>query len=208
MTEIEQGSAEWFNLRCGKVTASQVARCTMGATQATIKKYKAELCKEILTNTPMEMFQSDWMERGKVVEPQAVAAYEFMTGQDCHTVSFVQHPFIERAGASPDRLVGKKGIVEFKCPSTSVHMDFILGRPMPKNYRKQCFWQLACCPDRDWVDFASFDPDLPPRLQLHKERIERDHVAKEIHVMEEEVEDFIKQVERQIEVIEEVMARQ
>ena len=206
--EIEQGSPEWRAIRAGKVTASSVYRCTMGSTPATQKKFLAELCKERLTGIPTDHFQNEYMARGNIVEPDAVAAYEFKRGVDCHTLGWAPHPSIKQAGASPDRLVGDKGLAEIKCPSTSVHMDFILGKPIPKNYRKQVHWQLACLPDREWCDFVSFDPDLPPRMQIYVERITRDHVAREIHVMEEEVEEFLKQVDRQIHVLEEVMARQ
>jgi hypothetical protein len=85
----------------------------------------------------------------------------------------VIHPTIERAGASPDGLVGDSGLVEIKCPKVATHLAYLIAGVVPAGYKNQMMWQMACT-GRDWVDFVSFRPDLPENLQLFVVRYKRD----------------------------------
>lgn len=96
------------------------------------------------------------------------------------------------AGASPDGLVGEDGMLEIKCPTTATHIETLLAGEMPEKHRYQLLWQLACCPERKWNDFVSFDPRLPEDMQLFIQRLERDD--KEIKHVENEVEQFLHEV--------------
>jgi hypothetical protein len=83
---VEQGTAEWHALRCGKVTASRVAdiiRKTKSGTSATRERYMGELIAERLTgNADTSGFKSADMERGNIVEADAASAFEFFRGRD------------------------------------------------------------------------------------------------------------------------------
>jgi hypothetical protein len=67
-------------------------------------------------------------------------------------------------------------------------------------YIQQMFWQMACCPERQWCDFLSFDPRIEkPELikgQLFVKRIVRDD--KKIKEMEKDVVEFLKEVNREV----------
>lgn len=178
MEMIEQGSPEWHALRLGKVTASRVAdvvartKSGWGASRA---NYMAELIVERMTNVHTEGFKSAEMLWGNQVEPDARAAYEFLTDATVELASFVDHPTIVNSGASPDGLVvGQPGLVEFKCPNTATHIETLLGRAVPARYVTQTMWQLACCKEREWCDYVSFDPRMPEHLQMFVMRIHRD----------------------------------
>lgn len=171
-----QGSDEWYAARLGKVTSSRIAdmmartKTGWGASRA---NYMAELVAERLTGNRTETYESPAMRRGKEMEADAAAAYAFLKDADLSPIGFVDHPMISWAGASPDRLVGKRGLLEIKVPNTATHLDTLLGAAIDGTYLKQMQWQMACT-GRDWCDWVSFDPRLPARMQLFVQRVKRD----------------------------------
>ena len=169
-----QGSPEWLAERAGKVTASMVSAVLMKPETAGYRDYQAQLVAEILTGKPQGSdYTNAAMQFGTETEPLARSAYEAETGFSVDEVGFCQHPTIERAGASPDGLVGKNGLVEIKCPKVATHLAYLIADVVPAAYKNQMMWQMACT-GRDWCDFASFRPDLPEHLQLFIIRYKRD----------------------------------
>ena len=191
---IEQGSADWFALRCGKVTASRVADIvakTKTGPAASRANYLAQLVAERLTGNVAESYSNDAMKWGTEKEPEARAAYEFFERSVVMPVGFVQHPSIEMSGASPDGLIGDVGLVEIKCPNTATHIETLLGRAVPGKYVTQIQWQLACT-GRAWCDFVSFDPRMPEDMKLFTKRVARDD--KVIAELEDAVRLFLAEV--------------
>ena len=181
-----QGTQDWFDVRNGKVTASRIKdvmnwlKPTKAELEAGIKRegqkrvdYKTELIAEILTGSAQEHFVSEAMLWGQQQEALAATNYELASDEDVSPVGFVYHPSIERAGASPDRLVGKDGLLEVKCPNTTTHIEWILAGVVPEEHRRQMYFQLRCC-EREWCDFLSFDSRLPKRYQMFKRRLYAD----------------------------------
>lgn len=196
---IVQGTEEWRALRVGKVTASRVAdvvRRTKSGYSTSRKNYSAFLLCERLTGRPTETFKSAEMNWGTEKEPDARAAYEFMRDVTVDQVAFVDHPSIRMSGASPDGLVGEDGLIEIKCPNTATHLDSLLYGGVDEDYVIQMQWQMACT-GRQWCDYVSFDPRLPPHLQLFIKRIPRDQ--KLIIALENEVMSFQRELESLIE---------
>lgn len=196
--ESLQGTPEWYAERLGNLTASRMADAT--ATTKTgwgASRYNlmAELIVERLTGQPYGGYQNEFMQRGKEIEPQARAAYEFVTGKPVKLVGYIPHPTIPRSGASPDGLVGEDGLVEFKSPNTRTHIETLLGENIKGVYMKQMQWQMACT-GRKWCDFVSFDPRLPAEMQLVIERVERDD--KMIAELEEEAREFLRELDEKI----------
>jgi len=199
MSDIEQGTDEWFAIRCGKVTASRVAdviATTKTGYSASRANYEAQLICEILTGKPAESFSNAAMQWGTETEPLARAQYELKTGEMVNQVGFVVHPMIEQAGASPDGLVGSEGLIEIKCPNTSTHLDTLLAQKVSSKYITQMTWQMVCT-GRKWCDFVSYDPRLPENLQLFVQRIELDEdYAKKL---QNEVVMFLVEVNEKVE---------
>ena len=198
MSEIIQGTPEWFAARLGKVTASRVAdviaktKTGWGASRA---NYAAELIAERLTGTAAEGFRSAAMDWGTEKEPEARASYEFRHDADVVQVGFAQHPTIEMSGASPDGLVGADGLVEIKCPQTATHLDTLLGNPIPAKYLTQMQWQMAST-GRLWCDWVSFDPRLPEAMRLFVQRVKRDDEL--IGALEKQVREFLAEVDAKV----------
>ena len=175
IVDCEQGSPEWFEARLGKVSASRMADMTAmtksghGASRA---NYMAELVAERLTGKTAERFTSTAMEWGSEHEAEARALYGFMNNTRVELVGVALHDTIANACASPDGLVGDDGLVEIKCPNTATHIATLLGAEIPGKYLKQMQWQMACT-GRKWCDFVSYDPRMPPEMQLHIRRVPR-----------------------------------
>jgi len=195
---MEQRTDEWFSARIGKVTASRVADVvakTKSGYSASRDNYMAQLVCERLTGKPSESFSNAAMQWGTETEPLARAAYEAKMDVLVDEVGFIDHPSIVNSGASPDGLVGADGLIEIKCPNTATHIDTLLSQTVPKKYADQIFWQMACT-NRDWCDFVSYDPRLPPDLQLFIKRIPRDD--KYIQLLEAEVIEFLTETAHKV----------
>lgn len=196
--DIIQGSAEWHDLRRGKVTASRISDIiakTKSGPSALRANYMAELIAERLTGDTAPGFVSPAMQWGTDNEPDARTAYEFRTDAEVVQVGFITHPILHDSGASPDGLVGDDGLVEIKCPNTATHIETLIGQSVPSKYIPQMQWQMACT-GRKYCDFVSFDPRLPESMRLVVMRVDRDD--KLIASLEKDVADFLAEVETKV----------
>ena len=190
--DILQGSKEWHELRLGKITASRITDVLASPDSITRNKYKNELIRQRMTGVIVESYSNIHMERGIALEPLARASYEVLYKTMVNQVAFVGHPTIEMAGASPDGLVGDKGLIEIKCPTPDNHIENLINDVAPKKYYGQMQWQMACL-KKDWCDFISFDPDTHEHLKLFVKRVLRDDIW--IKKAEQAVIAFDKEVE-------------
>ncbi len=192
---IEQRSEDWFAARLGKVTASKVkdvmAKGRGGAPSATRQNYMMQLLCERLTGKREEGFTSAAMQRGTDLEPFARSAYEVDKAVMTVETGLILHPRIDGFGASPDGLVGDRGMLEIKCPNTATHIDTLLGAELAQKYFLQMQWQMACT-GRQWCDFVSYDPRLPETMRLFVDRVRRDDIA--IQAIEKDVTDFLTEL--------------
>jgi hypothetical protein len=204
LIDCAQGSREWFQSRAGRVTASEVAKTVSflkrgdkkGEETQARSDYKAQIITEILTGEPvMDGYLSRFMEWGTSNEDGARTAYEVERSVLTDRVGFAIHPTIERAGSSPDGLLGDDGMIEIKCPKTETHLRYILADVVPEDYKPQMYWNMVCC-ERAWADFVSFDPRLPDVLQLFIKRLPRDE--QKIVELEAGVRVFLAEVDQTI----------
>jgi len=197
IVDCEQGTPEWLAARAGKVTASMVSAVLMKPETAGFRDYQAQIVAEILTGKPQGSdYSNAAMQFGTETEPLARSAYEVHTGFAVDQVGMVIHPTIDRAGASPDGLLGHSGLVEIKCPKVSTHLGYLIAGVVPTGYKNQMMWQMACT-GRAWCDFVSFRPDLPENLQLFVMPLHRDEAK--IAEMETAVIAFLAGVDQMIE---------
>ena len=200
--EVQQRTDAWHQLRVGKVTASRVADIiakTKSGPSASRENYLAQLVCERMTGKPAESYSNAAMSWGTEQEEFARAAYEARMNILVTEVGFIDHPWITMSGASPDGLANE-GMVEIKCPNTATHIQTLLDRKVPEKYITQMMWQMACT-ERDWCDFVSFDPRMPAGHEYFCSRLKRDD--KGIADMEAEVADFLEELSKQIETLNE-----
>ena len=191
---MEQRTEAWHLARCGKVTGSRIADVvarTKSGYAASRENLKATLIVERLTQKPSDTFTNAAMEWGTQQEPIARAAYAARTGQLVDEVGFINHPTIEWAGASPDGVIGNV-LVEFKCPNTATHLEYVLSKQIPQKYVYQMQFQMAVT-GAESCDFVSFDPRLPERYQMLILPVKRDNTL--ILMLEDETRKFLMELE-------------
>jgi hypothetical protein len=150
-----------------------MATLKRGGEAASRRDYRAELIAERLTGGAEDHYVSKEMKFGTEQEPFARTAYEIVTENIVDQVGFIFHPRLDFAGASPDGLIGEDGGLELKCPKTTTHLAYMIAGTVPKEYQDQMLWNMACA-EREWWDFASYDPRMPEKLRIFIVRMPRD----------------------------------
>ena len=177
MQIVEQRSQEWFNLRKGKITSSEVHKI-MGKSDLsdTARTYLLERVAELFgaTSVTAGNAATDW---GTKWEPTAVAYYSELKNTPVETASFIEAG--DYYGGSPDGLVQPNGIIEVKCPHNSVNHfkhgliksdeDFKKKKP---DYYYQCISNMICA-NAEWCDFISFDPRVDSEYTMFIYRLHR-----------------------------------
>jgi len=176
--DAQQGTDEWLMARLGCPSGSGFSKLiTSSGKESTSRAgYVNGLIAEKVTGQIPEGFDNYWMARGRELEPDAKAFFEFERGCTIQDVGFCKHDDYE-CGVSPDGLLEDGGL-EIKCPADATHVKYFRAGVLPSEYKAQvqgCLWITK----RKWWDFLSYHPSLPPLLI----RVERD-------------EDFIKELER------------
>jgi putative phage-type endonuclease len=198
---LEQRSAQWFAIRCGRVTASRIADLmakTKSGYSTSRANYRAQLVVERLTGVVEQSYCNAAMQHGIDTEAEAREAYQQHMLCTVEEVAFVAHPRIDMAGASPDGLVGDDGMVEIKCPNTATHIETLLGGTVADKYLKQVQFQMACT-GRAWNDFVSYDPRLPETMRLFVQRVPRDEAM--IAEIEAEIVSFLAEVDATVDAL-------
>lgn len=168
---VTQGSPEWHTLRAGIPTASCFDKILTpgGEPSKQAEAYLYKLVAERLIGRPIDTFNGGWMDRGTAFEAEAVAYYEAQRDMDTERIGFVTND-ASTVGASPDRFVGDRGLLEVKVPAPHTHVGYLLSRKVEKDHRVQVQGQLWVA-EREWCDVLAYSPDgLPPIII----RVERD----------------------------------
>ena len=188
--DCEQGSEEWLAARLGIPTATgfeNIVTAT-GKKSASYIKYMAELIEESILGGG-DTFKSGFMERGNQLEPQAHAAYEFLTGNDVIQVGGVYLNENRDVMVSPDGLIPslQKGL-EIKCPKMSTHIRYLLEGGVPTEYVIQVQANLWVTGYDTW-DFVSYCPEYQKQT-LYLFTAERDE--KLMKAFDEHIPQFVK----------------
>lgn len=145
----QQRSQHWYELRGGKFTASEIHKLLgvkgLGLTGET---YCFEKATEIVFGIDEEeSFTSFDMKRGITLEPLAFRKFKELKQLDFIDVKESYFfPFGEDAGASPDGVVGKDGILEIKCPRSNKFFRLVADgeKAIDKEYIAQMQMQMLC----------------------------------------------------------------
>ena len=169
--DVVQGEKEWFDLRCGVVTASKfstvMAKGRGSYPSKTRQTYMLELAGEIVTGTVQESYGNAHMARGNQMEPEARELYEMASGNGVKEVGFIKS--LDTIGYSPDGMIGDDGLLEIKTKLPHLQIALLLSDKFPSEHRHQCqggMWVSG----REWIDFVSYWPGLP----LFVKRVHRD----------------------------------
>lgn len=165
---VEQGSPEWFEARRGIPSASKfgtiMASGKDGGESITRLEYLRRLAGEVITGRlAEETFRSSAMERGKEMEPEAVAHYEKRRSVEVQRVGLgINFSGLKKCCASPDGLVGFDGGLETKTMRPDKMIPLLeRGATLQPEHRAQVFGNMLVF-ERDWWDFKIFYPGMPP----------------------------------------------
>lgn len=161
IVDCDQNSDAWLKARMGRPTASQfgtvMAKGKGGGESVTRRKYLYQLAAEIVSGEPSEGFSNAHMQRGHEMEPDARNAYAFLKDAEPKLVGFVHNDI---AGASPDSLVGDKGLLEIKTKLPALLVECIMSGDFPSEHKAQCQGALWVA-EREWIDLTVYWPKLP-----------------------------------------------
>ncbi len=139
---MQQRSPEWFAERAKRLTGSDWA-AALG-----LNPYCSRQKLWRLKTGLEQVTFNHHMERGVEYEADLVFEYEVATGHVVDEVGLVVHPAHDWLAASPDGLVGDRGLLEGKCPA-------VLKDELSAAHFVQCQAQLECA-DRDWCDYVQW----------------------------------------------------
>lgn len=154
--EIEQGTAEWFALRLGKLTGSDAqAIATNGKG---LESLVFEKVAEIITGKMKPQYTNDDMARGNMLEELARSSYELESGLQVQKVGFIE--LDQYTGSSPDGLIGKDGLVEIKCKNDALFAKYMYEGKIEAAHNWQIQMNLYIS-GREWCDYVIFNENFP-----------------------------------------------
>lgn len=162
--DIDQGSEAWLQLRCGKLTASEMKHIITPTLKVAdndkTRQHVYELLFQRMTSYVEPQYISDAMLRGQEDEIYARAAY-VEHHAPVEKVSFIESDrWGFTIGYSPDGLVGDDGLIECKSRCGKYHVQTIAENEVPAEYMIQIQTGLLVT-GREWLDFISYCGGLP-----------------------------------------------
>lgn len=198
---IDQRTDEWRRLRLGKVTGScaKDMLATIKSGEAAARRdLRMQLVVERLTGVSQD---SDYinadMQWGIDHEAEAIKAYEAETGALVTPIGFCEHDIL-MAGTSPDGLIGADGMLSIKCPRSARHVSYLRDNGEPSEHAAQNTHELFIT-GRAWIDFVSYDPRLPERLQVFRTRVTR--TPEQLADYEKKLRAFLAECETELQAI-------
>ena len=168
--DVAQYSEEYDRLKLGIPTSSNFHKIItpQGKPSKQWREYACVLIAERLLQRRIEFYNSPAMERGLIVEAEAVDWYEFDQDVTVQRVGFITDDN-RTVGCSPDRLVGDEGLLEVKAPLPQTQVGYWLSGEVNERFRPQLQGQLYVS-QRSRVDLLCWH-DVLPKIVM---RVERD----------------------------------
>jgi hypothetical protein len=159
----EQGSDEWHASRLGVATASCFNEIM---TTKQLKRAKSQyiylLAAEAITGDRQDDdFDNKHMQRGRELEPEAIAWYEYQNSVEVVQCGLCLAHEGGLYGMSPDGLIGENGGLEIKAPELKRHLKYKAEGVVPDEYLHQVYGCLYVS-GRYWWDFMSYHTKSQP----------------------------------------------
>jgi putative phage-type endonuclease len=167
--EVEQGTAEWRELRVGRMTSSNVGAALGHSPFKTRKQLLKEMAEEA-TGIFRDIGHIPAVKWGNDHEQTAAEEWAFANNKTIERIGFVT--LGDHHGSSPDFLVGDEELLEVKCPYSLREMESPRFKPIAelKHYydqvqhqlfvtgRQRCHF-LQWAPGGTQVELVELDPD-------------------------------------------------
>lgn len=159
--DIEQGSDQWREVRCGLVTASNFKLVLAKGEGKTRRAYLNRLAAEIITGEPLEDFKSQSMARGNAMEAEARDYFSFLMDVEPRQIGFIRNG---SKGCSPDSLIDDHALLEIKTQRGDLLIETLLKDEFPPEFKAQVQGQLWVT-EREICHLFVFWPGFPPFLK-------------------------------------------
>ena len=190
---FEQHSEEWFNIRLGRMTASNAV--AIGNNGTGLDTYCYKLAAEILTGKSVEIKNIEAMDRGNEIEPDARATFEFEKNIDVKQIGFASYG--DYAGCSPDGLIDNDGLIEIKCPLNNNYVKLLAGGNIESKYIWQMQMQMAIL-ERSYCYFVAYNPNFKRSLftkKINADTVKIDAIFKGLEIGEAKIKEILKKTE-------------
>lgn len=198
--QVEQGSIEWHQLRCGILTASEmkliITPTLKVADNDAVKTHLYELLAQRVTKYVEPHFESYDMERGKFDEEHARAKYA-ENYAPVEQVGFITNDKLGFSiGYSPDGLVGDDGLIEVKSRVQKHQMktlvEYVANGLIPPDYVIQCQTGLMIA-ERQWLDFISYSGGmLMPVVRCYPDPVIQEAIQNAARVFEQRLQEKLE----------------
>ena len=188
--DVEQNTDEWQQLRCGRLTSSNLSKVMANYGKAfgePAKKLAVDIAVQQITGEiELTNYTNHHMERGHQEEPIARSLYEDNTFQNVTNGGFFGYDFV---GCSPDGLIGNFGLIEIKSVIASTQYANLKRGTIDPAYRWQCIGNLKFT-GRLYLDFISYCSSFPQNNQLYIFRMYCENYEDEFKMLDIRIEEF------------------
>ena len=169
--KMAQGTPEWLAIRAGRATASEVGTLVVHSRKKGevwtpsegkgVDTYLSKKLAEWWLGRPLEFTgKTSAMDRGTVLEDDALPKFELETGLTLERVGFITTDD-GLFGFSPDSMVvGQIEGVECKAPLPQTHVKYLIGGCLPDEYFAQVQSSMYGTGAAHWW-FESYCPGFP-----------------------------------------------
>ncbi len=162
--EIEQGHIDWFKLRMGIPTASELGNLLTPEFELRKgdmpKSYVYSKVAEAYIGRPL-ISTGNWnTEQGQLLESEAIPWYALEYDKKIKQVGFITTDD-GRFGCSPDGLIlNDECGLEIKSPAAHTHVKYIVNGVLPKEYVVQVYGSMFATGFKKWI-FVSYRRGFP-----------------------------------------------
>jgi hypothetical protein len=157
---VPQGHIDWFKLRMGKVTASELGNLLTPEwkprTGEMPRSYLYSKVAEAWRGSPLISTGSWATEQGQIREEEAIPWLALENNWDIREGGFIEHDS-GKCGCSPDGIVGEGESmfgIECKSPEPANHVRYLMEGELPKAYVAQVHCSLYVTGASHWIFFS------------------------------------------------------
>lgn len=197
--QVDQKSDEWFHLRKGKVTGTDL-KSIMGTPKARQEAIYEIIAQRLTVGIENDLNYENAMDRGNRLEPEAIAMFEFETGKKVERIGLCEDDDNPLIANSPDGLIGKHEAIEVKCMGGKNHIKMWLTNEIPDEYEWQVVQYFIVNKDLQKLYFVGYNPDIPSHA-LHIIEVKREDIAEQIQEAEYKQSKFLDEVDTILETL-------
>lgn len=161
--DIQQGHIDWFKLRMGKVTASEMSNLLTPNFEhkkgESVRTYLYEKIAEGWRDAPLIHTGSWATEQGQMREEEAIPFLAIEKDWHIKNGGFIESDD-GLCGCSPDGLVGDDLGVEVKCPEPTNMVRWLIDGVLPKEYAVQVHTSMYVTGFDRWI-FLAYNRGFP-----------------------------------------------